>query len=282
MMPFIVDISDAQTRFPAYTFVAPLTPSAQKAAFHVRDSAGENLCLKIISPNYGSERLHREITAMQKISHPNVVRLLEYTFSSTPGSLKHFLVEEFIEGDDLEAKLTSAWDRGRVARVFAQLMDGLEQLNLKSIVHRDLKPTNIRLRADDTPVIIDFGLSRHLQLSDLTATAEGAQIGTPLYFAPEQFDGTKHHIDHRTDLFAAGIILYQALIGRHPFYAAGMSRADLHNRVCGNDDFTRDADFLSLPRPWQVLLKKLLEKERARRVNSASQAAVILRKLETQ
>lgn len=280
-MPFTIDIGVARSQFPEYTFVKAMTPSAQKAAFHVRNAAGQELCLKIISPNYGSERLHREITAMQKISHPNVVRLLEYTFSSTPGSLKHFIVEEFIAGDDFQAQLIGTWNRGRVARVFAQLMDGLEQLNLQDIVHRDLKPTNIRLRSDDSPVIIDFGLSRHLQLTDLTATAEGAQIGTPLYFAPEQFDGTKHQIDHRTDLFAAGIILYQALVGRHPFYAAGMSRADLHARVCGNDDFSRDPDFTSLPRPWQLLVKKLLEKERARRVNSASQAATLLRKLET-
>lgn len=246
----------------------------------MRDAAGSDLCLKIIAPSYGSERLHREITAMQQISHPNVVRLLEYTFSSTPGSLRHFLIEEFIDGDDLQAQLVGAWSRARAAKVFSQLMDGLEQLNLKSIVHRDLKPTNIRLRPDDTPVIIDFGLSRHLQLSDLTATAEGAQIGTPLYFAPEQFDGTKHHIDHRTDLFAAGIILYQALIGRHPFYAAGMSRADLHARVSGSDDFTRDSGFIGLPRTWQLLVKKMLEKERSLRVNSASQVAAILRKLE--
>lgn len=279
-MPFTVDINDAKAQFPAYTFIKPLTPSAQKAAFHVRDASGTDLCLKIISPSYGSERLHREITAMQQISHVNVVRLLEYTFSSTPGSLKHFLVEDFVEGDDLEAQLGSPWNRPRVSKVFSQLMDGLEQLNQRSIVHRDLKPTNIRLRADDTPVIIDFGLSRHLQLSDLTATAEGAQIGTPLYFAPEQFDGTKHHIDHRTDLFAAGIILYQALVGRHPFYAAGMSRADLHARVCGNDDFSRDPDFVRQPRSWQLLVKKMLEKERARRVNSASQVAAILRKVE--
>ena len=124
-MLFTVDINDAKAQFPAYTFIKPLTPSAQKAAFHVRDGSGRDLCLKIISPGYGSERLHREITAMQQISHLNVVRLLEYTFSSTPGSLKHFLVEDFVEGDDLEAQLGSPWSRPRVSKVFSQLMDGL-------------------------------------------------------------------------------------------------------------------------------------------------------------
>lgn len=279
-MAFTVDIEDAQAQFPAYKFIKPLTPSAQKCAFHVRDADAKDLCLKIISPTYGNDRLQREITAMQQISHANVVSLLEYTFSSTPGSLKHFVVEEFVEGDDLEAHLNTTWDRPRLSKVFAQLMDGLEQLNNKHIVHRDLKPSNIRLRPNDSPVIIDFGLARHLNLTDLTTTAHGAQIGTPLYFAPEQFQGTKYDIDHRTDLFATGIIIYQALVGRHPFYAAGMSRPDLRDRVCNTDDFKRDSDFVALPKKWQLLLGKLLEKERGKRVNSAQQAAMLLRKLE--
>lgn len=279
-MVYTVDIKDAQAQFPNYTFIKPLTPSAQKCAFHVIDADGKDLCLKIISPSYGDDRLQREITAMQRVSHANVVSLLEYTFSSTPNSLRHFVVEEFIEGDDLADHLNSAWDRPRISKVFAQLMDGLGQLNDYDIVHRDLKPTNIRLRSNDSPVIIDFGLARHLTLTDLTTTDQGAQIGTPLYFAPEQFQGTKHDIDHRTDLFALGIIIHEALVGHHPFYAQGMSRSDLQDRVCNNDDFKLNVGIAALPKKWQLLLGKLLEKGRAKRINSAQQAATFLRKLE--
>ncbi|MFO1046051.1 MAG: serine/threonine-protein kinase [Planctomycetaceae bacterium] len=278
-MVFAVDIDDARSRFPEYEFVTVLTPSEQKAAFHVRDQSGQDLCLKIVSPSYTGERLQREIFAMQQISHPNIVSLKEYTYSSTPASLRHFLVEEFIQGRDLADELKGKWARPRIASVFALLMDGLAQLNSKGIVHRDLKPTNIRLRSNDSPVIIDFGLSRHLNLVDLTATSDGAQIGTPLYFAPEQFEGTKHHIDHRTDLFAAGVIIYQALTGMHPFYSAGMGRQELQKKVTSSDDFVNAADFASLPASWQLIVKKLLAKDRAKRVNSADQAAQILRKL---
>lgn len=279
-MAFNVDLRDAEIQFPQYSFVNRLTPSAQKAAFHVTDSTGRNLCLKIISPDYATDRLHREIEAMQQISHTNVVKLLEYTFSSTPGARRHFIVEEFIEGNDLDSHIGRPWERARVSRVFAQLMDGLQQLNVKHIVHRDLKPSNIRLKPNDTPVIIDFGLARHLTLSDLTETSAGAQIGTPSYFAPEQFEGTKYDIDHRTDLFAAGVIIYQALTGLHPFYAAGMTRLELQHRVCSNVDLLNAAQFTNLPRPWQVLVGKLLQKERAKRVNSAAIAATLLRNLE--
>ena len=97
-MPYTVDIKDAETMFPDYTFIRALTPSEQKAAFHVKDKAGADFCLKLIAPNYERDRLDREILALQTINHPNVVRLIEYTFSSKPGQQRHYIVEEFIEG----------------------------------------------------------------------------------------------------------------------------------------------------------------------------------------
>ena len=210
-MPFHVPIDDARSLFPQYDFVSSLTPSAQKAAFHVRDDEGIDLCLKIVSPDYDVDRLGREIEALQQINHPNVVKLYEYTFSSTPGSVRHYLIEESIEGNDLADELqTAPWEPARIYATFAELADGLTALEEIDVVHRDLKPQNVRIRTDGRPVIIDFGLARHLNLSDLTRTDEGAELGTPLYFAPEQFLGTKRDIDRRTDLFAFGVMLFQA------------------------------------------------------------------------
>src|ERR1035437_768890 len=100
-MPFTVSIADAQAPFPEYTFVRALTPSEQKAAFHVRDNAGQDLCLKIIAPNYERDRLDREIQKLQSLNHPNVVKLIEDTFSSKPGQQRHYMVGEFIGGQDL-------------------------------------------------------------------------------------------------------------------------------------------------------------------------------------
>jgi len=128
MSPFTVPIAEAQTQFPDLVFVRPLTPSAQKAAFHVRDAAGVDLCLKIVSPNYERDRLDREIQAMQLIDHPNVVKLREYTFSSRAcQQQRHYIIEEFIDGRDFAEHLPTGqrWDLQTACDFFAPLCDGL-------------------------------------------------------------------------------------------------------------------------------------------------------------
>lgn len=280
-MPVIVSLADAQAMYPEYTFIAALTPSAQKAAFHVCDSSGADLCLKIIGPNYEIDRLQREVQALQALSHPNIAQFREYEFSSRQGQQRHHLMEEFIEGSDLSARLVigQKWTSAEGSSCFAALCDGLAELLNMNIVHRDLKPSNIRVRPDGSPVIIDFGLARHLDLSDLTDTSDGAAIGTPNYFAPEQFQGTKHDIDHRTDLFALGIIIYHAMTGQHPFWQSGMTRQQLRDAVCSSIDYLSEADYTSLSPQWRLIIARLLEKERVRRPQSAAQVAAILRKL---
>lgn len=281
-MPFRVPIEEAKKTFEQFEFVSELTPSEQKAAFHVRDADGQDLCLKLISPDYEIDRLNREIKALQEIAHPNVVRFEEYTYSSKGGNQLHYIVEEFIEGKDLAEHLQEGepWNRPRVAKFFVELSDGLESLRQANVVHRDLKPNNVRVRTSGSPVIIDFGLVRHLSLPHLTKTEQGAAIGTPLYFAPEQFEGTKYDIDHRTDLFAVGILIYQALIGNHPFNTSGISWADLKEAVCeGNSHFESSA-FSGLPGRWQVVVRRLLAKSRAKRFATAQQLRDLLHKLE--
>jgi serine/threonine-protein kinase len=128
-------------------------------------------------------------------------------------------------------------------------------------------------------VIIDFGLARHLGLPDLTLTAEGAAIGTPLYFAPEQFVGTKRDIDHRTDLFALGILIYQAITGNHPFRAAATGIPALQKAICDGEDHFGQDRFKALPLRWQVLLRSVLARARAKRPATAGQVASLLVKL---
>jgi len=280
-VPYEVDLATAQALFPEYKIIQALTPSEQKAAFHVEDAEGVPFCLKLIAPTYSPDRLDREISALQSLSHPNVVGLVEYTYSTRQGTRRHYIIEEFVEGEDLQSVLVpgAPWPLARACTFFSLLSDGLQALKNADLVHRDLKPTNIRVRPDGSPVIVDFGLVRHLSLPDLTRTDEGAAIGTPVYFAPEQFTGTKRDIDHRTDLFALGILLYQALVGSHPFMQDGMSYGDLREAVCHSSDFTLQEGFKNLDTSPRLLLGRLLEKERAKRPQSAAQVATMLRRI---
>lgn len=283
-MPYTVSIDDARKEFPAFTFMHALTPSEQKCAFHITDSKGRHLCLKMIAPTYEPERLSREIAALQLLAHPNIVRLDEYVYSSKAGKQLHYVVEEYIDGDDLSAHFVPAvpWEKLRTAKFFAALYGGLAALRSAGVVHRDLKPANVRVRPNDEPVIVDFGVARHLGLPDLTKTSIGAAIGTPAYFAPEQWEGSRRDIDHRTDLFAAGILLYQALLGRHPFLTNNLKvLSDLRDAVCKSDAPTVAADFLALPAPWRTLLASLLAKSREKRPASAELVHRVLTKIGT-
>lgn len=279
-MAFDVSIEEVRKLFPDLIVLEKLTPSEQKAAFHVKNKSGEELCLKIISPQYDIGRLNREITALQTISHPNVAKLKEYVFLSKNGLQQHYMLEEYIEGKDLSESLNCSWKITEIVSFFSDMCDGLEELRKANIVHRDLKPSNIRVRINNKPVIIDFGLARHLNLPDITYTVQGARIGTPKYFAPEQFTGTKYEIDHRTDLFALGILMYEAAIGKHPFYNEKMTMKELEIAVCRSIDFKSCKEYVQINRKLQLLINRLLEKERISRPASAGQVKKILNAIE--
>lgn len=279
-MPYNVTKEQAQKMAPMYKIEQRLTLSSFKAAFKATDQTGRAVCLKIVDPNYPNDRLQRELLAMGKLDHPNIAKLLEYYFSVFEGVTVQYIVEEFIDGTDLTAALGSVWELSRIRTIFAPLCSALEVLRIADLVHRDLKPSNIRLSPNDVPSIIDFGVARHLDQPDLTATAHGARIGTPQYFAPEQFRGTKADIEHRTDLFALGIILYQAATGIHPFDPGGrMTVVELEAAICDGNEHLHRPEFNALDSKLQLILSKLLSRSRADRPANASQIEKLIHKL---
>jgi len=277
-MHFDYPIDQARNEYHEFTFISALTPGAQKAAFHVQRN-GEDFCLKIIAPAYGIDRLEREIIALENLSHPNIVHLVEHFNSTVDGQRRHYILEEYVDGKDLDAHLGSPWSRNRVSNVFSSLCDGLSEIGNHNIVHRDLKPSNIRIRTSGEPVIVDFGVARLLDMTSLTDTPQGAAIGTPPYFAPEQFIGTKYDIDHRTDLFTLGVLIYQAVTGNHPFFQAGMKNRQLQDAVCTSETYKIAPSFAALPGQWQQIINKLLAKSKIDRPYNARQVGKILRSL---
>ena len=171
-------------------------------------------------------RFEREAQAAGRIGSPHIVEVLD--LGSLPSGAR-YMVMEFLEGESLGSRI----ERGVLSPldlfpIAAQLLDGLIAAHGTGIVHRDLKPDNVYLQqrpSGDFVKLLDFGISKFGVLNDdsgLSMTRTGAVMGTPFYMAPEQARGSKQ-VDHRADLYAVGVILYECLTGQVPFRASSFN-----------------------------------------------------------
>ncbi|HEY8427422.1 MAG TPA: serine/threonine-protein kinase [Sandaracinaceae bacterium] len=171
----------------------------------------------------GQKRFAREARLAGSLEHPNVVEVYEV------GRLddgRPFLAMEYLEGETLEQRLRrrGTLDVAEAMELGQALLAGLAVAHEQRIVHRDLRPPNIffaQVRGEEMLKILDFGISRYFgDASESTLTAPGTLVGGMHYLAPEQLyeNGV---IDHRTDLYATGVLLYQVLTGKLPFGGTG-------------------------------------------------------------
>src|SRR3954470_5132286 len=165
-----------------------------------------------------SKRFLREAKAVARLNHPNIVQ--GYDFGQE-GNVA-YLVMEFIKGKELKAffDANERFDLKEAVRIMGELCEALEFAHNAGIIHRDIKPANVMLDAQAHTKLTDFGVAR-VQDSDKTVerTQAGTLVGTPAYMSPEQITGV--NIDKRSDVFSAGIILYQFLTGAKPFTGSG-------------------------------------------------------------
>ena len=155
-------------------------------------------------------RFRREAQAAGRLNHPNIVSI--YDFGEDDGIW--YIAMEFVQGRELKECFESN-ERFRIAdivRIMTQILNALDYSHRQGVVHRDVKPANIFLLADGSVKVADFGIA-HIETSNLTQV--GTVLGTPSYMSPEQIMGMP--VDGRSDLFSAGVVLYQLLTGERPF-----------------------------------------------------------------
>ncbi|MCJ7625367.1 MAG: protein kinase [Anaerolineaceae bacterium] len=178
-----------------------------------------NVALKVIragqvdTPGF-LQRFEREAKALAQMSHPNIVKILD--FGDYEDQL--YLVMEYLPGGTLKEKMGIQVPYQEAARLLIPVAKALGYAHSRKIIHRDIKPANILLTESGQPMLSDFGIAKILGSDegvDLTGTGVG--IGTPEYMAPEQAMGKD--IDHRVDIYALGVVLYELLTGRKPFEA---------------------------------------------------------------
>ncbi|MGZ0200474.1 serine/threonine-protein kinase [Streptomyces sp. RM1] len=183
------------------------------------ETLGRPVAVKLLLPHdsdhTASSRFRLEAQTAGRLSHPNVVGVLD--FGEYEGRL--FLVMELVDGGSLDGLLAAAGPLPveRVAHIAAQAAVGLAVAHRQGIVHRDIKPANLLLGTDDTLKIGDFGIARFLDDPSAALTATGQIVGTSLYLAPERALGRT--AGPASDVYSLGCVLYQLLTGRPPFQA---------------------------------------------------------------
>src|SRR6266852_4807113 len=166
-----------------------------------------------------SMRFVREAHAVARLNHPNIVQVYDF---GEEGDIA-YLVMEFIRGNELKSTLTTGqlFDRKECVRIMCEMLDALDFAHEAGIIHRDIKPANVMLDSQGRTKLTDFGVARVTDADRTNAerTQAGTVVGTPAYMSPEQIQ--RQRIDRRTDIFSAGIILYQFLTGQKPFTGEG-------------------------------------------------------------
>jgi len=244
------------------------------------DELDEVVALKMLRPYLldspdALDRFRREVKLARRVTHRSVAR----TFDIGEHHGSRFLTMEYVAGESLARRLGRAPALGlrETIDIAIAICEGLEAAHAAGVVHRDLKPDNVMLGADGRVVLMDFGIARALETDATRAT--GSPIGTPAYMAPEQLQGHRE-IDGRADLYAVGVILFEATTGKPPFkgdssYALAAARL---NGVAPDPQSYR-AD---LPSELGAVIRACLERDPSARPSDARTLADALRAARTQ
>lgn len=225
-IPWIVE------QFPQLSGLQPLARGGQKVVFSAQHASEGDVVLKLLLRASDEERLEREVLAGQLVECERVPRVFETGELVTPIGNCIWLREERIQGTTLRTRLElGALDFPGVVRLGVQLLSTLAHAESKRIVHRDIKPENMMIDTSGNFWLLDFGLARHLDLESLTATQMPWGMGTLGYSPPEQMRNRKREIDGRSDLFSAGVLLYECATGANPFRAGARDGLEILRRV---------------------------------------------------
>lgn len=257
-------------------------------------SINRDVALKVLPANFASdrERLQRfkqEAQAAASLNHPNIAHIYEIgEFEGT-----HFIAMEFIDGQTLRDSIHVAQDElPKLLRHLQHVAEGLAKAHGAGIVHRDLKPENIMINRDGFAKLLDFGLAKLVEpqktwagsstSSDVATVLEnlsrsGVILGTVGYMSPEQARGRVDEIDHRSDIFSFGCILFEAVTGRKAFQ--GADAIDSLNKIIREQAPSISSIRPNVPLELQKIVRRCLEKNPDDRYQSIKDVAIELKDL---
>jgi serine/threonine protein kinase/tetratricopeptide (TPR) repeat protein len=278
-------------RLGRYEILGPLGAGGMGEVYRAHDGRlDRDVAIKVLPQEVASDpdrlqRFEREAKAVAALSHPNILEIFDF---DTQGDVS-YSVTELLEGETLQEILHK--ERGslpwqRVQDIGAAVANGLSAAHEKGVVHRDIKPSNMFMCSDGRVKILDFGLAAQHEVLDTEGqtasvearlTGEGSVVGTAGYMAPEQLRGEP--VDHRSDIFALGCVLYEMLSGHRAF--DGKTGADIMSAVLTKNPPPLAEKTEGTPRELAGLVERCLDKDPDRRFQSAADLAFTLRSLPT-
>ena len=241
---------------------------------------GRHVAVKLLHPEMARDvqvvtRFYNEARAAGSIGNEHIIEILDFGRSPTP-----YLVMEYLEGRSLSQALEAEGPLGpgRASAIVLQVLAALEAAHAKDIVHRDLKPENVFLAMKDgreTVKLLDFGISKLKSTDPNTGrlTQTGTLLGTPYYMSPEQALGTKD-LNQLTDLYSAGVILYECVTGKQPFSAENYNM--LLVKIISESPPTPRSVRPDVPEALEHIILKAMAQDRPLRFQSAREFAAAL------
>jgi serine/threonine protein kinase len=251
-----------------YRIVEKLGEGGMGAVYHAIDEMVEReVAIKVLRPAIAGmpgvpERFRTEAIALARLNHPNIATL----FSFQPGSDQLFMVMEYVKGQSLEKTIRrhGCLPQETAISIMAQVLDALKHAHSMGILHRDIKPANILITETGEVKVTDFGIARFLHSERVTR--EGSIVGTLEYMAPERIMG--QDADVRSDLYSAGVLLFEMLTGRLPFQSQNefelLSKHLYHAPPRINDCG------VTAPEALETMVQKALAKRPAERYESSA------------
>lgn len=235
---------------------------------------GARVAVKVLSAALSTDpravkRFIDEARVVNKIGHPSIISI--FAFGQLPDG-RHYFVMEYLHGETLASRLDKAViPASEALRLLLQICEALEAAHQEKVVHRDLKPDNLWIatprHGQSHAKILDFGIAKLLE-SPSNTTETGTVVGTPHFMSPEQFLGER--IDHRTDIYAMGVIMYRMWSGRLPF--EGSTLMAVATQQITSTPLPPSA-YASVPAPLDRLIMACIDKDPARRPGSAKSLA---------
>lgn len=267
-----------------YRILAPLGQGGMARVYKAyQENLDREVAVKVLPPWFAAdrnfvERFNLEARLVARLSHPNIVTV--HDANEQHGHL--YIVMQLVDGGTLKQRLDQlqlqdkTMDASEAVPIFARLADALAYAHEQGIIHRDIKPVNVLMDRSRRPILSDFGIAKVLASTKDHLTRPGAGVGTPEYMSPEQCHGGA--VDGRADIYALGVMLFEAMTGRTPFTGDNYP-ALAHSHIYQPPPRPRDINPTIHPLFEQIILIALMKNPQQRYQRASDMADALERAL---